>query len=64
MEDKIYDNLDDMFNAIRDENGVLHPGNYVPKPGQKFIRLWDGALGTLEELRDNPATNRVRSAGK
>ncbi len=33
-----------MFAAIpRDENGFVKPKQYIPKPGQEFIRLSDGA---------------------
>ena len=52
-----FSTLEEMFDAIRDENGVLHPSQFISKPGQRFTRLWDGKEFSLEELRDSLYTN-------
>ena len=41
-----------MFAAITDQDGVLHPTQYVG--GGPFIRLWDSNIVTPAELQDNP----------
>ena len=61
MKSTIHNNVEEMFAAIpRDENGFVKPKQYIPKPGQEFIRLSDGARESLEELLGNPEMNTAR----
>lgn len=58
MECKIYANVQDMFDAIRDKNGVLHPTQFTGD-ASKLIRLAD-----LVESPDNLSLNTAHSSGK
>jgi hypothetical protein len=58
MECKIYANVQDMFDAIRDENGVLHPTQFTGDVS-KLIRLPD-----LVRSPDNPDVSTAHSSDK
>jgi hypothetical protein len=61
MADKVYNSVAEMFAAITDQDGVLHPTQYVGDG--PFIRLSDSKIVTLAELQDNPEMYISQSAG-
>jgi hypothetical protein len=69
MENKVYSNLEEMFDAIRDENGVLHPKAITVEPDSPVIHLWCGRYFNhyrefLEDERCNSGRCKLQSADK
>jgi hypothetical protein len=56
---RIYSNVEEMFDAIRGEDGVLHPTQFMSS-GQRFIHLADPP----EAPHCNPGTSTTPPAGK